>query len=97
MYIQQHYNDPELDLSAVSQQINMNATYFSALFKRETGQCFIEYLTFLRMTRAKELLKATQKRTSDIAFEVGYNDQNYFSKLFKKYTGTSAREFRQVD
>ena len=82
-------------MTIVAQQVNINSAYFSTLFKQETGQCFIEYLTSLRISRAKELLKTTKKRTADIAFEVGYNDQNYFSKLFKKCTGLSARDFRQ--
>lgn len=94
-FMRQHYTESELDLTDVASRVNVNPTYLSTLFKQETGQCFIEYLTFLRIARAKELLKTTQKRTSDIAFDVGYNDQNYFSKLFKKCTGLSAREFRQ--
>ena len=94
-FMQQHFMEPDIDLKEVAGHVNITPAYFSTLFKQETGQCFIEYLTFLRISKAKELLKTTQKRTGDIAFEVGYSDQNYFSKLFKKCTGMSAREFRQ--
>lgn len=94
-YIMEHFTDPELDLSVVAKHVNINPSYLSTLFRQETGQCFIEFLTLLRINRAKELLRTTQMRTSDIAFEVGYADQNYFSKLFKKCTGMSTREFRQ--
>lgn len=94
-FMLQNFTDPELDLSVVAKHVNINPSYLSTLFRQETGQCFIEFLTLLRINRAKELLRTTQLRTSDIAFEVGYADQNYFSKLFKKCTGMSTREFRQ--
>lgn len=94
-FILQNYTNPGLDLGVVAKHVNINSSYLSTLFRQETGQCFIEFLTLLRINRAKELLRTTQMRTSDIAFEVGYADQNYFSKLFKKCTGMSAREFRQ--
>ncbi len=94
-FILEHYTEPTLDLSAVAGHVSINSAYFSKLFKQETGQCFIEYLTSLRINKAKELLRATHLRTSDIAYSVGYTDQNYFSKLFKKCVGMSAREFRQ--
>ena len=94
-FILQNYTSPGLDLGVVAKHININPSYLSTLFRQETGQCFIEFLTLLRINRAKELLRTTQMRTSDIAFEVGYTDQNYFSKLFKNSTGMSTREFRQ--
>lgn len=94
-FMMAHFSEPDLDLAVVAGQVNVNPAYFSTLFRQETGQCFIEYLTLLRINKAKTLLKTTQMRTSDIAFEVGYSNQNYFSKLFKKCTGMSARDFRQ--
>lgn len=94
-FMLEHFTEPELDLSVVAGYVNVNPAYFSTLFRQETGQCFIEYLTLLRINKAKALLKTTQMRISDIAFEVGYSNQNYFSKLFKKCTGMSARDFRQ--
>lgn len=94
-YIVGHFSNPNLDLGAVAKHVSITPSYLSTLFRQETGQCFIDFLTSLRISRAKELLQTTQMRTCDIAFEVGYTDQNYFSKLFKKRTGVSTREFRQ--
>ena len=68
---------------------------FSTVFAQETGQTFTEYLTSLRIARARELLRTTDLRSSQIAFEVGYNDAHYFSYLFKKNTGLTPSEYRR--
>ena len=59
------------------------------------GVTFTEYLTGVRMQRARELLADTSMRTADVAYAVGYNDPHYFSYLFKKNTGLSPREYRK--
>jgi len=93
-YIDQHYVDPDLSLNDVAAQANLSTSHFSMVFSQETGQTFKEYLTELRMTKAKELLRMTALRAADIAYQVGYNDPHYFSSVFKKYTGLSPIEFR---
>ena len=73
----------------------MSNSHFCTIFSQEMGVTFTEYLTELRMNRAKELLRTTQMRSSDIAYAVGYNDPHYFSYLFKKHTGMTPRDFRK--
>ena len=73
----------------------MSNSHFCTIFSQEMGVTFTEYLTELRMNRAKELLRTTQMRSSDIAYAVGYNDPHYFSYLFKKHTGMTPRDFRR--
>ena len=93
-YLEQHYMDPELSLNEVAAQANLSASHFSVVFSQETGQTFKEYLTEIRINKAKELLRMTALRSADIAYQVGYNDPHYFSSVFKKNTGVSPIEFR---
>lgn len=93
-YMQEHFDDPELNLNTVAQIANVRPTYFSSLFSQQMGKTFIEYLTELRMERAKAFLRCTDKSSGDIAFEVGYNDPHYFSFLFKKVNGCAPRDYR---
>ena len=93
-YIERHYADPNLSLNDVAAMANLSASHFSVVFSQETQQTFKEYLTELRMTKAKELLRMTTLRSADIAYQVGYNDPHYFSSVFKKHTGLSPIEFR---
>ena len=93
-YMEQHYADTTLSLNDVAARANLSASHFSMVFSQETHQTFKEYLTQIRITRAKELLRMTTLRSADIAYRVGYNDPHYFSSVFKKYTGLSPIEFR---
>ena len=68
--------------------------HFSTVFGAETGRTFKEYLTDIRIKRAKELLRTTTLRSSEIADQVGYNDPHYFSLVFRRTTGLSPKEFR---
>ena len=95
-FINSHYMDEELSLNKVAHVANVSANHFSALFSQNMGQTFIEYLTTLRMSRAKELLRCTSKRSSEIAGEVGYKDAHYFSYLFKKTQGMTPSEYRKT-
>jgi len=93
-YIEQHHADPELSLNDVAAQVNLSASHFSVVFSQEMCKTFKEYLTEIRINRAKGLLRMTTMRSADIAYEVGYNDPHYFSSVFKKHTGMSPIEFR---
>lgn len=94
-YIQQHYQEA-LRLEDVSSAVGFNATYFSTLFKKETGQNFMDYLTDLRIGKAKELLSGEDLSVQDVAEMVGYRDLKYFSKLFKKVTGVSPSDYKKL-
>ena len=93
-FIEQHYADPDLSLNEMAALVNLSASHFSVVFSQETGHTFKEYLTDIRIRKAKELLRMTGLRSADIADRVGYNDPHYFSSVFKKHTGLSPSEFR---
>jgi two-component system response regulator YesN len=88
------YMDAELSLNDVAAHVNLSPCHFSAVFSQETGQTFKEYLTEIRIKKAKELLRTTTLKTFEIADRVGYNDPHYFSHVFKKETGLTPSEFR---
>ncbi len=90
-----HNYHREISLDDVSQDVNISPYYFSKVFKDETGENFIEYLTNIRMNQAKQLLQNTNKSMKEIGCEVGYMDPNYFSRIFKKTTGFTPTEFKE--
>ena len=96
MFIDQHYDDPMLNLTVIADVVNLNPSYFSNLFSHTMGRTFIEYLTGIRIEKAKTLLRSSGMSTSEIAFAVGYSDSNYFTKVFKKITSESPRSFRSM-
>ncbi len=93
-YIEAHYTDPNLSLNEVATQINFSPSHFSVVFSRETGMTFKDYLTNLRMEKAKELLRTTPLKSFEISSQIGYNDPHYFSYVFKKHTNLSPKQFR---
>ena len=95
-FIDQNYMDEELSLNKAAHVANVSANHFSALFSQNMGQTFIEYLTSLRMDKAKEYLRCTGMRSSEIAGEVGYKDAHYFSYLFKKTQGMTPSDYRKA-
>lgn len=88
--------DSELTLKIISDNLYMNRTYISETFKQKTEMAFIEYLTLVKMERAKMLIRSDNLRAYEIAEKLGFKDIEYFSKLFKKYTGMTPTEFRQT-
>lgn len=93
-YINTNYSR-KLTLQTVSDYVHLSKNYFVNLFKRETGENFIEYLTKVRVENAKALIKNSKLKTSDISAMVGIDDQRYFSKVFKKYTSMTPSEFKE--
>lgn len=91
-YIEQDYNR-DISLQKLGSLVNMNPTYLSMLFKKETGQTFIKYLSQVRMDKARKLLTAGMKVT-EVCEKIGYYDQRHFSELFKKHTGMTPGQFK---
>ena len=94
-YINQNFG-ANLTLKDVSAAIGFNPAYFSCLFKKETGQNFLDYITEIRVNIAKSVLIKTDLDVADVGNYVGYSDVKYFSRLFKKITGLSPREYRRL-
>lgn len=93
-YIETHYSRAEVSLNEVAAQVNLSPSHFSTIFSREVGETFTEYLTHIRLEKAKELLRTTPLKSFEIAAQIGYNDPHYFSYVFKKHLGFSPKEFR---
>ncbi len=93
-FIQDNYQKEELNLNQVAASVYISPTHLSAVFHQRTGQPFIRYLTDLRLNKAKELLRCTDLRTSDIGYAVGYKDPRYFSYLFKKTMNCTPKQYR---
>ncbi|MFC4077011.1 response regulator transcription factor [Salinithrix halophila] len=85
-YIREHYPD-QLTLESVAEHVKMTPYYFSKLMKEECGITFIDYLTHVRIEKAKQLIGEGELSLKEICFAVGYHDPNYFSRVFKKVTG----------
>ncbi|WP_296969579.1 response regulator [Tepidanaerobacter sp. EBM-38] len=94
-YIQQNYMKP-ITLKDVSDFVGFNDSYFSFLFKKESGKNFTEYLSEVRLNKAKELLKETNMNIANICEVVGYADLKHFRKSFTKYTGLRPNEYRKL-
>lgn len=95
-FIDSHYTEEDMSLNKAANATNVSANHFSALFSQNMGQTFIEYLTNLRMNKAKEYLRCTSMRSSEIAGEIGYKDAHYFSYLFKKTQGMTPSDYRKA-
>lgn len=95
-YMDENFANPGLTLKAVAAHVALSNNHFCTVFSREMGVTFSEYLTDLRIRRAKELLRSSRLHTGEIADAVGYNDPHYFSKLFKQLTGLTPRDFRRA-
>lgn len=95
-YIKANFASPDITLQEVAEHVNMGVCYFSSIFKKETGESFINYLTSVRIEKAKELFETTFHKSYEISYLVGYNTPTYFSTLFKKITGYSPSDYRNL-
>ena len=84
-----------MSLDEISREYDISPYYFSKIFKDETGENFIEYLTGVRMEKAKQLLLNKELSMKEICSMVGYADPNYFSRSFKKNVGVTPTEYRE--
>ena len=94
-YINENYNRA-ISLESVSNHIGFNPAYFSSMFKKSTGQNFMDYVIEIRILNARNLLVQTNQDVADIAAKVGYTDLKYFSRIFKKLTNLTPSEYRKL-
>ena len=91
-YIHTHY-DQDLTMEEVAKNLGISCIYLSKLFKKETGQTFLEYLTNYRMERAKYILSKGDYKVYEVAEQVGYKTSQYFSSVFRKNTGMNPSDY----
>jgi two-component system response regulator YesN len=93
-YMHLNYAMSDVTLDKVASKVNVSPNYFSSLFNQETGMTFIEYLTDIRMEKAKEYLRCSNRKITEIGFLVGYLDSHYFSYIFKKTQNCTPSQYR---
>lgn len=93
LYISNNFSN-DLTLEEVATYVHLNPAYFSSIFKQSSGSSFKEYLNMVRVEESKRLLANTDYSIIDIAIATGFEDQSYFSKVFKKYTGLTPKQYR---
>jgi len=96
-YMKTHFRK-DLSLDHLADMMNLHPNYISSLFKKETGHTFVNYLNMLRIKEAQKLLLAKRDLpVSAIGQQVGYDNKHYFTKVFKKYTGTTPGAYRNSE
>jgi AraC family L-rhamnose operon transcriptional activator RhaR/AraC family L-rhamnose operon regulatory protein RhaS len=86
----------EVDVDGLAKIAQMSKRSFLRAFQQATGSSPIAWLIELRIQRAAALLRRTKKSITEIAFDVGFNDSNYFTRQFRKMTGTTPRDYRSL-
>ena len=94
-YINKNYMK-DISLDDISRYCNISSYYFSKLFKQETGENYVEYLSRVRIENAKKMLTESEASIKEISYSVGFSDPNYFSRAFKKYEGVSPTEYKDA-
>lgn len=94
-FIKDNFQNAELSLNSVTEHLCVSTSHFSSIFKEQTGMTFVEYLTHLRMEKAKQLLTFTDRRTYEITEDIGFSDPHYFCVIFKRTTGLTPTEYRE--
>lgn len=95
-YMRTHYADP-LSLESISEAVKLSPSYLSSLFSSEVGMTIINYLQYLRIEQSKKLLLSSSLNITEIAYQVGYNDEKYYSKIFKKSVGVGPKDYRKLN
>ena len=94
-YMEEHYSDQEISITALADSFELSITRFSLSFKEKMGMSPLEYLTLLRVEHAKELLSSTSFTIRDISVQVGYYDSGSFIRRFKQVTGETPLQYRR--
>lgn len=94
-YIDAHYNE-EITLSSLSRYLNLNESYFCRLFKQTTNTSFVQYLNYVRVCKAEQLLCTTEMNISEICYAVGFSNASYFNRTFKKFKGCSPGLYKRT-
>ncbi|MCG7381601.1 response regulator [Paenibacillus sp. ACRRY] len=93
-YVTDHYDEP-ISLAELAARFYMNPYYLSQYFKQKTGETYLNFLTHIRISKAKELLEQTDMKVYEICHKVGYSDAQHFARMFEKWTGFKPREYRK--
>jgi two-component system response regulator YesN len=94
-YIRKHFRNPALKIQDIAGEVHFSTAYLGYLFKKEMKKNVWDFVTELRIEEAKHLLLATDKKRYEIAYEVGYESPEHFSRMFKRYVGVSPAEYRK--
>lgn len=92
-YVHKNYEN-DITITSICQHLNINKSYFCSIFKNDTGQTFSYFLNHFRVEKSKKLLQSTDLSLLDIAISVGFNNQNYYSMVFKKFTNKTPSQYR---
>jgi two-component system, response regulator YesN len=96
-YIQEHYSESTLQLPDAAAHVGISSGHLSTIFSQESGVSYTDYVTRVRIEKAKEMLRTTEMSSAEIAFTVGYNDPHYFYNIFKKVAGVTSSTYRHGD
>lgn len=95
-YILNNFSKPDISLILIAEYVYLNPAYFSKLYKKATGESYVDYITRLRIKEAKRYLKESNLRIGDVGAKVGYPNTQYFCTLFKRIVGLSPAEYREA-
>jgi len=96
-YVNKHFCEPEIDIQTIGQNVGLGRTQLWFKFKSATGKTVNEYIRGLRLAKAKEMLRSDKYKISEVCYEVGYTNPQYFSKSFTKHVGISPREYQNKE
>ena len=92
-YIEKNYSK-KITLNDIAEELHANSSYLSRLYKKESGQNLFDVILKKRVDKAKEYMETTDKKIYEISQAVGFDDTGYFSRIFKRYTGVSPKEYQ---
>lgn len=95
-YILEHYTEPDLTINEVASEIGVSETHLRRLIKNKTSMSPIKYISYLRIEKAKNMLRDTNCTVTEISSMCGFNDQYYFSREFKSNVGVAPSEYKKI-